>query len=519
MLGPARRAANRVIDAGRGLIGQLEQTARKLSARADSLEEANQRLRDETAALRDKVAALRGEAEALQGENGALRGENTALRDENKKLRVELAKKGRREKRQTAPFSRDKRKENPKKPGRKPGAEYGRQGNRRPPEHIDRVLDGKLPACCPSCTGRLIEGEVLDQYQTDIPPVVPIVTHFRVQTATCEDCHRKVHGRHPEQTSDAVGAAAQQIGPKALATASHMHSVLGLSYGKVAELLERCFGLVLLPSTLVRAQKRLGVRADPVYEELKLALRQAPFVYPDETGWRIDASSAWLWDFVSQWITIYAIERSRGQDVIEKILGLDYAGAVGHDGWAPYACLENAQHQTCLAHLLRRCDELLGVATRGAVHFPRAVKSLLLDALALRDRRDAALITPHGLLCVIGKLEARRDDLLDCSPTYEPNRLLRNHLDRNRDLLFTFLRVNGLEATNWPAEQGIRPAVVNRKVSGGNRSDDGAFALARLMTIFRTAHQQGRDGISFLVDLMRTPAGAALPSLLPAPYL
>lgn len=489
MIGPARRAANRVVEAGRGLVRRLEAAVRRLTARADSLEEENRSLRDE----------------------------NEALRDENKNLRAELSKKGRREKRQAAPFSRDKRKDNPEKPGRKPGAAYGRQGNRPPPEHVDRVLDAALPACCPDCGGRIVKGEVQDQYQTDIPPVVPVVTQFRIHTGSCRDCGRQVRGRHEEQTSEAVGAAAHQIGPKALATASQMHSVLGLSYGKLAALFENCFGLVLLPSTLVRAQGRLGVRVEPVYEELKLALRQAPFVYPDETGWRIDAASAWLWDFVSRWVTIYAIERSRGQDVIEKVLGLDYAGSVGHDGWGPYGCLEKAQHQTCLRHLLHRCDELLEAATRGAVRFPRAVQSLLLDALALRDRRDASLITPHGLLCAIGKLEARRDDLLDCSPSYEPNRLLRNHLDRNRDWLFTFLRVVGLEATNWPAEQGIRPAVVNRKVCGGNRRDSGAVALARLMSVFRSADQQGRDGIGFLVELMRTPAGTALPSLLPAP--
>jgi hypothetical protein len=129
MIGPARRAARarRALEAGRGLIGRLEEAVRRLTARADSLEEENRTLRDE----------------------------NEALRDENERLRAELAKKGRREKRQAAPFSRDKRKENPKKPGRKPGSAYGRQGNRPPPNQVDRVLEAVLPACCPDCGGRI----------------------------------------------------------------------------------------------------------------------------------------------------------------------------------------------------------------------------------------------------------------------------------------------------------------------------------------------------------------------------
>ena len=466
---------------------------------------------------REIIGQLEEKIRALLKEAQSLREQAEQLREENKKLREELSKKERRGKRQAAPFSRDKPKKNPKKAGRKPGKGYGPRGQRRPPAHVDRVVDAVLPSNCPGCGGTVEEGWVDDQYQTDIPPVVPVVTHFRIHVGCCEDCGQQVRGRHPDQTSDAVGAAGQQIGPNALAQASHMHSVLGISYGKVADLLKRCFGLVVARSTLVRAQARLGTRAKGVYEELKLALREADFVYPDETGWRIDAASAWLWVFVSEWITVYTIDRSRGRDVIENILGCDYDGAVGHDGWSSYGCLEKATHQTCLAHLLRRCHELLEAAPGGAVRFPRAVQSLLLDALALRDRRDEGRISAHGLLSQIGKLEARRDELLGWSPSYEPNRLLRNHLDRISEQLFPFLRISGLEATNWPAEQAIRPAVVNRKVCGGNRSDEGATALARLMTIFRTAQQQDRDGIAFLIELMRTPTGYQLPSLLPAP--
>jgi transposase len=471
----ARRALEKTLEKARQVIGQLE----------------------------ERIRALLKEAQSL--------------REENKKLREELAQKERRGKRQAAPFSRDNPKADPKKPGRKPGSRYGRQGKRPPPSHVDRVVEASLPSQCPDCGGAVVEDGVDDQFQTDIPPVVPVVTHFRIHVGRCTDCGQGVRGRHAEQTSDAVGAAAQQIGPKALATASHMHTVLGISYGKVTDLFERCFGLELVPSTLVRAQRRLGTQGEGVYDELKQAVRQAPFVYPDETGWRLAGASAWLWVFVTRWVTVYTINRSRGRDVIEDILGCDYAGAVGHDGWGPYGCLVKAVHQTCLAHLLRRCDELLEAATRGAVRFPRAAQSLLLDALALRDRRDAGLISHHGLLSAIGKLEARRDDLLEWSPSYEPNRLLRNHLDRVSDELFPFLRIPGLEATNWPAEQAIRPAVVNRKVCGGNRNETGSIALARLMTIFRTAQQQNRDGVAFLIELMRTPPGHALPSLMPAP--
>ena len=45
----------------------------------------------------------------------------------------------------------------------------------------------------------------------DIPPVEPIVTRFNVHIAERVDCGKRVQGRHAEQISDALGAAAAVI--------------------------------------------------------------------------------------------------------------------------------------------------------------------------------------------------------------------------------------------------------------------------------------------------------------------
>jgi hypothetical protein len=59
--------------------------------------------------------------------------------------------------------------------------------------------------------------------------------------------------------------------------------------------------------------------------------------------------------------------------------------------------------------------------------------------------------------------------------------------------LFTFLRVPGVQATNWRAEQAIRSAVVTRKSWGGNRTWTGADTWQVLTSVLRTATQQARD--------------------------
>ena len=71
--------------------------------------------------------------------------------------------------------------------------------------------------------------------------------------------------------------------------------------------------------------------------------------------------------------------------------------------------------------------------------------------------------------------------------------------------MFSFLADDRVDATNWTAEQGIRPAVVNRKVWGGNRTDRGALAQSTMMSVIRTAAQHGIDAIDYLACRARSP--------------
>jgi transposase len=186
-------------------------------------------------------------------------------------------------------------------------------------------------------------------------------------------------------------------------------------------------------------------------------------------------------------------------------LGADFAGVMVRDGWAPYRGFERARHQTCLGHLLRRCRENLATALRGTARVPRALQRLLIAALDLRDKRDAGSIHEHGLAVARGRLEAKLDRLLEWRPWDEENRKLLAHLGREREALFTFLRLPGIPATNWQAEQAIRPAVVTRKVCGGNRTWNGAAAQQVLASVLRTSRQQKRDALELLADLLRSP--------------
>ncbi|MGH9276674.1 MAG: IS66 family transposase, partial [Acidimicrobiales bacterium] len=151
------------------------------------------------------------------------------------------------------------------------------------------------------------------------------------------------------------------------------------------------------------------------------------------------------------------------------------------------------------AHLMRRCHEMAEDLPAWARSTPRLVAELLGEALDARDL-DAA-----GRAAAVADIGERIDLLLGQPQPHDANRRLVKHLAHQRHALFTFLTTDGVDATNYRGEQAVRPAVVNRKVWGGNRTDRGAETQGRVMTFLRTAHQQGADAIAMLVDLARAP--------------
>ena len=134
------------------------------------------------------------------------------------------------------------------------------------------------------------------------------------------------------------------------------------------------------------ALARMADRAEPTYDQLVKTARQAPVNGMEETGWKVGGRLQWLHVAVSTQVTVYAILPGRGYGPSVGIPGAEYDGFLIHDGWAPYYRFGLAFHQSCLAHLLKRCLEMAQVASPAARAFPCAVEHLLETGLQLRDR-------------------------------------------------------------------------------------------------------------------------------------
>ena len=397
-----------------------------------------------------------------------------------------------------------------RRPGRKAGAAYGRQGERPTPTAIDDVHDVPVPTTCPHCGAGVGDTQVVAQYQEDLPPVRPVVRRFDVHVGRCRRCGRRVQGRHPLQTSDAVGAAAVQLGPQAVAVAASFNKQL--SFSKIGTVFADRFGLMVTRGALVRAVHRVAAKAQPTYTALCDTVKTSAMVVADETGWRVHAELQWLWVFTTPDTTVYAILPGRGFEEAASVLGPDFAGVLVRDGWAPYRQFTAALHQTCVAHLLRRSRELQQDYPQARI--PGEVQALLQRALAVRDRYAAGTISEQGMAVARGQVERQLARVLDRRTVVPDVQRLVGHLDREWGALFGFLYDPTVDATNWRAEQALRGAVITRKVNGGgNRTAHGAATQQVVASVLRTARQRGLDGIDVLTTLLRAPSPIVSPDL------
>jgi transposase len=341
--------------------------------------------------------------------------------------------------------------------------------------------------------------------------VQPQVRRFDVHVGCCRQCGRRVQGRHPLQTTDALGAASTHLGPQAVALIVLLNKHLGLSHGKIATLLRDWFSLHVRPSGVTHALHRAARQAGPTYAALRAQVRGSPVVSPDETSWKVAGTLWWLWAFATATTVVYAIQPGRGFDEAAAVLGAEFDGVLVRDGWAPYRHFAHAVHQTCLAHLIRRCREIAEAHPRAS--WPQRVKAVLQQALEIRDRVAAGDISAHGAAIARGYLVTRLLDLIEAPGGLAECHRLAAHLTIEFPALFAFLSEPTVDATNWRAEQALRPAVVNRKVSGGNRSSRGAATQEVLSSVVQTARLRHLDPREVLVELLREPKPIVSPAL------
>ena len=384
--------------------------------------------------------------------------------------------------RQAAPFrlAEKDRSAQPKKPGRP----KGHPGvHRWIPDHIDQEIVVPLESC-PECRRVLSDPRPVVQYIEELPAVRPHVTKLITHEADCPHCHKTVRSTHPLQVSLAQGAAAVQLGAVALGVAAELNKKHGLTMRRTCAVLGQLFGLRLSPGGLAQALRRLAGKLEPAYENLLARLRAGPYVHSDETSWWVGGPSHWLWVFANKNSTVYRVAEGRGRNIVVENLGADYAGVLVSDCLSIYDGVNGLQHK-CYSHHLKAISQALQA---GPSQYLEELRAMLKAAMALKS----AEVSAEQRAKLRQALVEQAHRLLD-SPRPGLEEKVRMRLYKQRDHLFTFLDHPQVEATNNLAERQLRPAVIARKVSCGNKTARGARTWEILTSLAATCAQRGES--------------------------
>lgn len=386
------------------------------------------------------------------------------------------------------------------KRSKKIGAKTGHPASRRPkPLAIDRRQEHNLQRC-PHCGNENLSRRT--QKRTRI--IIDIPEGFNVETIEhtmerrwCGQCKKMVEPEVPDALQKCT------FGHRILAFSSWLHYGLGSTLSQIVETFNYHLQTPISQGGLVEMWHRLAEVLTPWYEQLKKDALSSAVLHGDETGWRVNGRTHWLWCFGNSEVTYYMIDRSRGSPAINEFFQEYFDGVLITDFWAAYNAVSCTDRQMCLVHLLGELKKVAMYKDSSGdwAAFCKKLKRLVHDSIRLWKRReqlDRQLYARRREL-----IELRLRELIEAQWDNSQARRLRDRLDRYEDYLFTFLDKQYVPFDNSLAERSIRPAVIMRKNSYSNRSEKGALTQSTLMSIFRTLKQRNANPIYTIEQALR----------------
>ena len=424
-----------------------------------------------------EIEKLRKKIERLEKENEKLKQELKAARGVPGWIKPNLN-----------PNDKPTRKKRTVKKDQKPNIRTISEGE--PDEEVTLELEN-----CPFCLMELGAAKRFHCHtQIDLPlPSKPIVTKFHVGSTYCPGCKKEV--------SAGGRMTGTKYGPRLHAQIAALKFDSGMTLGKISRLLANQYTLEISTGQLSEMLSRVGELFSPAHQELKTQLRSEKHLHADETGWRVKGNNEWLWSFSNESISVYLIETTRGQIVVENTLDKTWNGVLTTDFYGGYNSIDCLK-QKCWTHLLRELRELKKTFPDNLelTAYSRQVKTFFYRAKevakAFADGQDVEkkLSRLHGDLLRFSQEQRSHDDLVRLS----------KRLFKHRSEMLTFIK-SGTDPTNNNAEREIRPAVLMRKTSYGNRSERGKETQAALMSMVRTCAKRGENFTQFASSYLGAP--------------
>jgi transposase len=386
--------------------------------------------------------------------------------------------------------------------GNAPKENQGKRGGAKPGHHghgrqsfeesgADRVVrvESEVGDRCPRCGGLLEDKGIENHCVIDIPPLRTERILYQLPKRYCPRCHQSYQPPAP-------GVLPRSLyGNQLVATASTMHYLHGIPMGRIIEQIDIGLG------SLIKIFHRLAKIFGPIPNCLIGPYRQSPVKHADETSWRNDGQSGYVWLFATDKISLFLFRKTRSSSVPREVFGnKPLPGTLVVDRYNAYNKAPCAL-QYCYSHLLREVEEIGKEFSESeeVKTFVGVLAPLLATAMHLRSLR----ITDAQFYKQAEEVKDQIIEVVHACAQHLAIRRIQEIFHDNADRMYRWAEDRRVPADNNLAERDLRPTVIARKVSFGSQSDAGAQTRGILMTTLHTLKKQ-----------TKTDAGSALKTIL-----
>jgi transposase len=413
------------------------------------------------------------------------------------------------------PGTSKKKRPNKNKKRRKRGGQKGHKGSHRnlvPEDQVNNFVDLK-PSRCKRCGGRNLKIDANHPWRHQVVELLKIlseITEYRIYAGICEDCGYSTRAKLPK------GVSIRNFGPRLESFVAYLTGSCHLAKRPVQELLRDVFSIFMSLGAISACEAKVSESLEIPYTEARQAAEKVDMAHADESGWREGLSTAWLWVFVTTYLTVFMVDKRRSQEAAKQLLN-KFKGILVCDRYGAYN-IHKGLRQFCWAHLLRKFygfSELSGEAgqigkqlvdkTHLMFHWLNRVRDGTMKRKTFKKKMqklkvDIEALLRHGDQSGHAKMAGSCKRILKLSK-----------------YLWTFIDHEQVPPTNNEAERAIRTVVLWRKGSFGTQSERGSRFVERILTVVASCRRQGRSAFEFLTESRRTHLnGSPVPTLLPA---
>jgi transposase len=398
----------------------------------------------------------------------------------------------------------------------KQGAQKGHQGKGRkllPPEKVDNtVICLPKPSC--ECGGLIKPNikKVKRHQQFELPKIKPIVTEYQQVYGLCNTCGVTHCGDLPKRVSPFL------LAPRATATISVFTGNYRLSKRSTQQVFNDIFNLPVSLGTISNAEKIVSAALEMPVEEAKFYIQEYKgSVHADETSHKQQGDKMWVWLAATLLVAVFIVRRSRSMESAKDLLGEKFSGFLITDRYASYNWVKSICRQFCWAHLIRDMQKISERSGRSG-QIGDEILDYIKRMFRLWHRHKQEEISRKTFQSAMKPIRQNIERLLieGTACGHEKTENACTFLLKDKNSLWTFVEIKGIEPTNNFAEQLIRPYVLWRKNSFGTQSERGNLFVERMMTATTTCKLQKRNRYDYItVAVAAHLKNENIPSLLP----